>query len=86
MEANVAGIPLDWRDEGGDNVFPLAALVIFKAVDKDGEEVHAIVPTEGLTEVDALGMAHYAVLYAEDQVRQTIYDNRPTEKESSSSP
>ena len=43
-----------------DDVTPLAALVIVKALDEDGDVAYYCKATEGLSSVEALGMAGYA--------------------------
>ena len=48
-----------------DSATPLAALVILKALDEDGEVAYFVRATDSLSSVEALGMAHYAVLRLE---------------------
>lgn len=71
--AEVFGLPLEWEAEEGYVISPIAAVVVIKAIDSDGEEIHAVVVTPGLTAVEALGMARMAVIHAEENVKQTMY-------------
>lgn len=48
----VAGMPED--------VSPLAALTVMKALDADGDLCYWALATEGVSTVEALGMAEYA--------------------------
>jgi hypothetical protein len=56
-------------DVGEDDLIvtgqPLAAVVIVKILDEDGEVDYATGATEGLMSVEALGMARYAQLKLE---------------------
>ena len=62
-DCTVLGMPLDV--DGGDVMVtaqPIAAFVIVKALDEDGDLVYLAGATEGLPTVECLGMAEYAVL------------------------
>ncbi|MFD4474653.1 hypothetical protein ACFWPU_00850 [Streptomyces sp. NPDC058471] len=50
--------------EGGvpENVTPLAAFVVLKVLDKDGDVVYLARATDGLTSVECLGMAEYGTM------------------------
>lgn len=72
MDSTVMGMSLDWEDFAGNKIFPMAALVVMKGIDHEGDEVFTVTNTEGLTAVDALGMASFAVLHCEDSVRKNI--------------
>lgn len=72
MDSKVMGMDLDWEDFAGNKVFPMAALVVMKGMDHEGDVVFTVTNTEGLTSVDALGMARFAVLHCEDLVRDNI--------------
>lgn len=55
-----------------DGVSPLHILIVMKGIDEEGYEVDAVMHTEGLSLSNALGMAHYAVLFVENEVRESI--------------
>ena len=71
-DSSVAGLPMRWEDGENNQIFPMAALVVLKGVDMDGDEVYLVTNSEGLKSVDALGMAHFAVLTIEDEVRKIV--------------
>lgn len=53
MALPIIGVP--------DGVTPLAGLVVMKVLDTDGNVAYLARATEGLSTVECLGMAHYAV-------------------------
>ena len=67
------GMDLDWEDEEGVTISPLSCILISKGIDNDGDEVYAVMHTEGLTDVEALGMLNFGKLHCEDMVKATIY-------------
>jgi hypothetical protein len=69
---SILGLPLDWKDMLGNEIAPLHILVVLKGIDKDGYEVDTVMHTEGLSLSNALGMARFAVLHVEDEVRKAI--------------
>ena len=58
--STVMGLPV--IDPPEDGFTPLDGLAIVKGLDKDGNVTYAARATEGLTSIECLGMAHYAVL------------------------
>lgn len=66
------GLPLVWRDKEGDEISLLHILVVAKGIDKDGFEVDTVMHTEGLSLSHALGMARFATLHVEDEVRKQL--------------
>ena len=71
-KSSVAGLPMRWEDGENNKIFPMAALVVLKGVDQEGDEVYLVTNSDGLQSVDALGMAHFAVLTIEDEVRKIV--------------
>ncbi len=69
---SVLGLPLDWKDMKGNEISPLHILVVLKGIDKEGFEVDSVMHTEGLSLSNALGMARFAVLHVEDEVRKSL--------------
>jgi len=63
--AEVCGMPLIGGEDFGQ---PVAALVVVKSFDPDGEAgvSYQVRATDGLSTVEALGMADYAVLRIRD--------------------
>ena len=63
MDCTVLGMALD---VGDDDVLvtaqPLAAFIVVKALDEDGDIRYLTSATEGLQSVECLGMAEYAAL------------------------
>jgi hypothetical protein len=65
-DCTVLGMPLDvGEDDLITTVQPLAAVVIVRALDEDGDVVYATACTEGLHSLDAWAMARYAALRLE---------------------
>ena len=64
-EPAVCGLPLEGGEDTGQ---PVAALVILKTFDQDSEVgvCYQVRATDGLSTVEALGMADYAVLRIRD--------------------
>lgn len=58
---------LELRDEPDLDAIavPVAALTVLKSLDADNEITWRIMRTDGLTSVEALGMARYATAYIE---------------------
>lgn len=73
----VLGIPLDIEDEEGMSISPIAALVVVEGFDSSGDTVYGVMHTEGVTTVQALGLANYAVLHAETSVLRdsVVFEN-----------
>jgi hypothetical protein len=71
MTSDFLSLPLQWQMEDGQ-FHPLSALVVVKGLDEEGVEVYAIVLTEGLNPVEALGMAEYVHLHAQETVKNSI--------------
>lgn len=69
---SVLGLPLQWKDMAGNELCPLNILVVIHGIDKDGYEVDTVMSTEGLSLSRALGLARYAVLHVEDEVRKQL--------------
>lgn len=62
----VFGLPLDVPgDDAIGTVTPLCALIVLKALNEDGKVCYLSAATTGLTSVECLGMARYAVLQLE---------------------
>ena len=62
----VLGMPLDvGEDDLITSIQPLAAVVIVRGLDGDGDMVYATAATEGLHSLDAWAMARYAALKLE---------------------
>jgi hypothetical protein len=68
MDKTVLGIPLDLEDAEGLTISPIAALVVAQGMDSEGRIVYTCLHTDGMTSVEALGLAHYAKLHAETSV------------------
>lgn len=49
---------------------PLEALVIVKTMEADGTIAHRVLLTDGLSQVEALGYAHFADEYLREQIRK----------------
>jgi hypothetical protein len=62
---DVLGLPLVGMP---DDVTPLAALVVVKALDADGKVAYYARATDGVTTVEAVGMGIYGV----DQLREAL--------------
>ena len=58
MNETVTGLQLEGLEEG----IPLCALVILKYLDNDGDYAYQVKATDSLSCVEALGMAHLAVM------------------------
>lgn len=78
----VMGMPITWNKEDSD-IFPIGALVVTVGMGHDGIKEYAVKTAGDLQIVEALGLAHYLLLYVEDTVRETIA-NAVGEKESTS--
>jgi hypothetical protein len=76
---NVLGLPLDWKDMEGRKISPIHALVVLKGLDQDGYEVDTVMHTDGMALSNALGMARFAVLHVEDEVRKALDNSTATE-------
>lgn len=74
----VLGIPLDIEDADGMSISPVAALVVVEGFDAEGNTVYGVMHTEGVTTVQALGFARYAVLHAETSVLRDsiVFENQ----------
>jgi hypothetical protein len=72
----VCGLPLEGSEDIGQ---PVAALVIVKTFDADSEVgvCYQVRATGGLSTVEALGMADYAVLRIRDGLRRGGEDGEP---------
>jgi hypothetical protein len=68
-EPAVCGLPLVGGEEIGQ---PIAALVVVKSFDPDSEAgvCYQVRATDGLSTVEALGMADYAVLRLSNSLRR----------------
>jgi hypothetical protein len=60
MTDTVLGLPIEGMPDEPHT--PLAALVVLKALDNEGDVVYLARATEGLSSVECLGMAHYSIL------------------------
>lgn len=63
MSAEACGLPIVGMPEG---VTPLSALVVLKALDDEGDVTYYARATEGVSVVEALGMASLAELRLRD--------------------
>ncbi len=70
--ATTLNLPLEWETEDGYDFHPLSALVVVHGIDSEGQETHAIICSEGLSPVAALGMASYAKLHSEESIRRSL--------------
>lgn len=68
-------LPIDFSESIG-GLSPLHILIVVKGLDDEGFEVDAVMHTEGLSLSNALGMARYAVLFTEDEVRRAIAESQ----------
>jgi hypothetical protein len=59
-DVTIAGLPIEDGLPDGD--VPLAAVMVVRVLAADGTEAHCTRATEGLSTVEALGMAHLLVL------------------------
>jgi len=73
MDLTVLGLPLQWEEPPNYTVSPISALVIMKGIDDDGDEVYAVMVTEGMTSVEAGGLANYADVYCGEMMKGQIY-------------
>lgn len=69
----VLGMPLNWEEPPGYTVSPLSALVVMKGIDDDGDEVYAVMVTDGMSSVEAGGLATYAGVYCGEMMKGQIY-------------
>jgi hypothetical protein len=53
-------------------ISPYSTLVVAEGMDSDGNVVFAVMTSEGLDPVKALGMANYARIYTEEILKDTI--------------
>ena len=69
MTATVCGLPIDGAEEVTQ---PLAALVVVKCFDPDSEVgvSYRVRATTGLSSVEALGMADFAVLRLKNELSE----------------
>ncbi len=88
----VLGMPLNWEEPPNYTVSPISAIVAMKGIDDDGDEVYAVMVTDGMNSVEAGGLAAYANLYCTEMMKGQIYgaasdksqDKQVTGEESSS--
>lgn len=63
---NVYGVDMEELEEG---TMAVEILAVVKALDHDGNMVFEIKTSEGLTDIESLGMLRAATMIQEDQVR-----------------
>jgi hypothetical protein len=66
-EHTVLGMPIKVSDDVRQ---PIGAVVVIKALDKDGDMCHWIAKTDDVTQVEAIGMCTVAA----DEFRATLLD------------
>lgn len=74
MDLTVLGLPLNWEEPEGYTVSPLSAIVVMKGIDDEGDEVYAVMVTEGMTPVEAGGLVKYASVYTGEMMKGQIYN------------
>lgn len=74
MEATALGLPLmiDAQDEAGTTFSPISTLVVSKGMDSEGRTVYALALSEGMDIVDALALAHYALIDISKRVETVV--------------
>ena len=77
MDQTILGLPLesklpdDWS-EGGYHVSPVSALTIVKAIDSDGDEVHAVLFSEGMSFFEASALVNFGLIYTNEMLRKSF--------------
>lgn len=70
----VLGLPLSLTDLDDPDyvVSPIGAIVIFKGMDSDGDEVHTMTCTDGMTWIEALGLLEFGKIFAQAKVMNSV--------------
>jgi hypothetical protein len=69
---SILGLPVNWEDANGNEIHPLHILVVAKGIDQEGEEVDGVFHTDGLSLANSLGLARFAVLFIEHEVKKQL--------------
>jgi len=77
MNQTILGLPIeaelpdDWT-ENGYHVSPVEAIAIVKAIDSNGDEVHAVVMTENMSPFEGGGLLNFGSIYVNELIRGTV--------------
>lgn len=68
---NLLGLPIaEGLEVDGDNtISPYCAIAVVKGFDSSGEEVHAVVITDGMSAIEASGLLHFATVALDEQLK-----------------
>lgn len=74
MDQTILGLPLlaNLPTSGDYTVSPISAIAVVKGIDSDGDEVYAVVMTEGMTPVESAGLVQFASTYADEVLRGLV--------------
>lgn len=78
MSSTILGLEVD--QDLPEGIMPYSAVTIVKAMDNDGDEVHAVILTENISAFEASGLINFGQLYINDVLRKTFKGakNRPS--------
>jgi hypothetical protein len=71
MTQTILGLPLahELETEGDYAVSPYSVVAVVRGFDSDGEEVHAVVVSEGMSAIEASGLLHFATVAMDEQLK-----------------
>lgn len=75
MSQEILGLPVEAGlpdDRDGYYVSPILAIAVVKAIDSDGDEVHAVIMSEGMTPVEGSGLLNFGKIYTDEILRKTF--------------
>lgn len=79
-DCTVLGMTLNTgEDDPITTAQPLAAVIVVKVLDEDGDLCYLTGATDGLTTVECLGMTEFAVLKLKHALRRRFGGNEPGE-------
>lgn len=70
----IMGLPISNPLPVGEDysVSPYSAIAVIKGIDSDGDDVYAVIMTDGMTPTEGAGLLHFAVLYVDERLRETF--------------
>jgi hypothetical protein len=73
LDITALGIPLEGVPDKPDYyVSPISVLVVMRGIDSEGDEVYGCYTTEGMSHIEAGGLAKYANVYTDKIMHDTL--------------